>query len=115
MYAEAWYVLENGRVYSKRNMKFAMRQKDKTIHLDMKKNECNPITLERRVPATSRRQKHSNWTDSSYRPLGSHNPAGSGCCSLTACQNSGGQCRTQGQLKTNWLPESRKSLKKQKN
>lgn len=46
MYAEAWHVLENGRVYSKRNMKFAMRQKDKTIHLDMKKNECNPITLE---------------------------------------------------------------------
>lgn len=56
-------------------MKFAIRQKDKATHLDMKKNKCNPITLERRVLATYRSHKPSNWTDSFYGPLGSRKAA----------------------------------------
>lgn len=101
MCTETWHILENERVYSKRNMKFAIRQKDKAIHLDMKKN----VTL-------------LHWKGEFLPHLGVTNPqtgltafmdlwvAARQLCQVVVAsplaKNSGGQCRTQRHRKTNW-------------
>lgn len=95
-------------------MKFASRQKDKAINLDMKKDECNPITLEKRISLPHLGVANNQIGLTALMDLWvATNPDVSGCHSLIAHQHTCGSVQdpeaTKDQLD---YPVSMKSLKK---